>query len=113
MEKAEILTNIGIFLAGIIAYFGERLPEKPGAKDAVVAGLGIELGNRLQVHHAIAELKSTADSLAIIADRKQASTEAKLDRILEELDEAKEREREKHSQAPRPTRLPRSRKPRQ
>jgi hypothetical protein len=117
VEKAEILTNIGILLgaifAGIIAYFGKRPPEKPGTKDTVVAGLGIEFGNRLQVDQAIAELKRIADSLAIIADRKQATTEAKLDRILEELDEAEEREREKANQMPRPARPPRSRKPRQ
>jgi hypothetical protein len=111
VEKAEILTNIGILLgaifAGIIAYFGKRPPEKPGTKDTVVAGLGIEFGNRLQVDQAIAELKR-------IADRKQATTEAKLDRILEELDEAEERERGKANQArPRSTRPPRSRKPRE
>jgi hypothetical protein len=57
VEKAEILTNIGILLgaifAGIIAYFGKRPPEKPGTKDTVVAALGIEFGNRLQVDQAI------------------------------------------------------------
>jgi hypothetical protein len=49
-------------------------------------------------------------SLATIAHRKQAITEDKLDRVLEELAEAEEREREKKNQAPpRPARLPRYR----
>jgi len=116
VDKSDILANIGAVIAGLfagwIAYYSKKPPVAPQTSDAVVAGVGLELGNRLQIDQLIGEVKRCADSLAILADRKQATTEAKLDRILEELDEAEEREREARARPTRP-RQPRQRKPKE
>jgi hypothetical protein len=114
VDKTEILTNLGVVVAGILGilagYFTKRkdAPARPDKGDAIVAGLGLEFGNRLQTDQVIAELKRIGNSLAVLADRRQASTEAKLDRILQELDEAEEREREALIKASRPRRGPRT-----
>jgi hypothetical protein len=114
VDKSEILTNLGILVAGIfaglIAYFGKKPAVSPQTSDAVVTSVGLELGNRLQTDQVIAELKRIGDSLAVLADRKQASTEAKLDRVLQELAEAEERDLE--AKARRAPRAQRPRKPR-
>ncbi|TDK38769.1 hypothetical protein E2F50_01040 [Rhizobium deserti] len=114
MDKSEILTNLGILVAGIfaglIAYFGKKPPAPPHHPDTIVAGVGMEPGNRLQMNQLIAETKRCADSLAVLADRKQASTEAKLDLVLQELAEAEEGDLE--AKARRAPRSPQQRKPR-
>ena len=55
--------------------------------DAVVACVGIELGNRIQTGQMIAERKRIGDSLAVLNDRRQAAVDVKLEEILELLDE--------------------------
>lgn len=116
MDKTEIWTNIGVVIAGLLGivagYFGKRKDNvaRPESSDAIVAGVGVEFGNRLQTDQIIQELKRCADALAILADRKQATAEAKLDRILQEMAEAEERDREERAKAP-PAR-PRPRRPR-
>lgn len=97
METNDIVTYAGVFFGGIvtalIGYFRKRPPPPPVVGTAAIAGIGIELGNRVQVDALIAEVKRCADSLAILADRKQASFEDKLDRILEDLEEKEREER--------------------
>lgn len=80
---------IGTVIATIVAYVTKKPP--PSTHDAVIAGVGLEFGSR-QMHGETNEhLKSIADSLRILADRKQAGIEAKLDRLIEDLDEREER----------------------
>ena len=96
VETNEIVTYAGVFFGGIvtalIGYFRKRPPAST-VGTAAIAGIGIELGNRVQIDALIAEVKRCADSLAILADRKQASFEDKLDRILEDLEEKEREER--------------------
>lgn len=110
MSWPDILTNIGTAIAalfaGYLAYFKTRPPLPPTKTDTIVAGVGMEFGNRLQADQAIAELKRIGDCLTILADRRQATTEAKLDRILQELEE-----KEEHELAERARRITRSRRP--
>lgn len=80
----------GTVIATIIAYVVKKPP--PATHDAVIAGVGLELGGR-QMHGETNEhLKSIAESLRILADRKQAGIEAKLDRLIEDLEEREERD---------------------
>ncbi|RFB95239.1 hypothetical protein B5K11_09835 [Rhizobium leguminosarum bv. trifolii] len=95
METHDIVTYAGVFFGGIvtalIGYFRKRPMSAPAVANAAIAGIGMELGNRAQIDALISEVKRCADSLAILADRKQASFEDKLNRLIEDLEE-KERE---------------------
>lgn len=98
VETAEIVTNLGILIgavfAGIFTYNRTTKPSSPTVTtDAVVAGVGVELGNRHQTEQLIAEVRRCADCLEILADRKREETEEKLDEILERLDERERRSR--------------------
>lgn len=96
VDKIEILTNVGVVLAGIFAgliAYGTKKPPKTSS-DSLVTSIGAELGNRFQTDLLIAEVKRCADSLAVLADRKREATEEKLEEILERLDEREEREKE-------------------
>jgi hypothetical protein len=95
----EILTYLGVFVGGVILTFaGYAKKPKPPEHDAVVSGVGLELGNRHQMEMLIGETKRCADylsiisaSLAVIADRKQAAMEEKLDELLEQMREKERR----------------------
>ncbi len=114
MSTPDIITNLGMFIAafiaGVFTYFKTKPPPPPPSADTIVAGVGFEFGNRLQIDRAISELTRIADCLTILADRRQAATEAKLDRILQELAEAEEQEEHSHHTT-RSRRPPRTRKP--
>lgn len=97
VDKTEILANLGVIFAGIIGilagYFTKRTGKPPASQDAVVASVGLEFGNRMQMDELIIQTKrgsdalvSAAASLAILADRKQADIEDKLDELLERVD---------------------------
>jgi hypothetical protein len=89
----EFLAAAAFFVGTVIATVISYLVKKPPAihHDAVVAGVGIELGNRMQTDQMITELKRIGDSLAVLADRKQAAVDDKLEEILERLDEKERR----------------------
>lgn len=99
VDTNEILTNLGIILAGLVAglvaYWTKKPPVPPVTTDAVFAGVGVELGNRAQMDQLISELRRCADGIEILADQKRAGMEGKLDAILEELREA-ERDDKRH-----------------
>lgn len=88
VDKIEILTNIGVVLAGIFAGFFAYATKKPpsAVSDPVIAGVGLELGNRAQTDQLISEVRRCADSLAVLADRKTEEIDESLKEILERLD---------------------------
>ncbi|ASS56903.1 hypothetical protein [Rhizobium leguminosarum] len=95
MDTHDIITYAGVFFGGIvIALVGylRKKPSPPAVGDATLAGIGIELGNRVQVDALIEEVRRCADSLEVLADRKQAGFEAKLDRLIEDLEEKEKAE---------------------
>jgi len=90
----EVLAGLAFFVGTVITTIIAYITKKPSpaSHDAVIAGVGLELGSR-QMHGETNEhLKSIADSLRILADRKQAGIEAKLDRLIEDLEEREDRE---------------------
>lgn len=97
MDHNELITLAGVFFGGLFMGIIGYLRKKPeiARHDTMVAGVGMEFGSRLQTDQLIAEVQRCADSLAVLADRKQAGIEAKLDRILHEMQEEEERERER------------------
>lgn len=90
MSINEILTYAGVFVGGIILVLA-GYKQKPKEQNTVVAGVGLELGNRAQMDMLITEVKRCADSLAVLADRKQAAIEDRLDEVLERLEERERR----------------------
>lgn len=94
MSVNEILTYLGVFVGGIIltlAGYGKK-PKAP-EPDAMVAGVGLELGNRLQTDQIIQQLKRIADSLAALADQREAARDEMMKEMLERLDESERRNR--------------------
>ena len=85
VEQAELWTNLGVVATGIIGmlagYFAKRT-SKP-ITDPVVAGVGFELGNRMQTEQLIAALNRIGD---ILEGKEQAKIEGDLKEILERLD---------------------------
>lgn len=96
MDTHDIITYAGVFFGGIVialvGYIRKR-PTSPSGGDATLAGIGIELGNRVQVDALIDQVRRCADSLAVLADRRQAGIDAKLEQILDELEEKEKEER--------------------
>lgn len=89
---ADALTLFNYFGAvvgtGIAAFLGYKLKKVPAAQhDAVIAGVGLEFGNRQMQSEMNDHLKSIAESLRVLADSKQAGMEAKIDRIMEHFEE--------------------------
>jgi glutamate dehydrogenase/leucine dehydrogenase len=84
----DFFTYAGVFVGGIVlALAGYRKKPKPSEPETVVTGIGVELGNRHQTDQLIAIGLRIAVSLEMLADKKQAGMEAKIDRILEDLEE--------------------------
>jgi hypothetical protein len=79
---------VGTVIATVIAYITKR--PQPVHRDAVIAGVGLEIGNKQQQAEMNEHLKSMAESLRILADRKQAAFE---DKVMDALERMEERER--------------------
>ena len=95
----EILAGAAFFVGTVIATVIAYVKKKPPAAthDAVIAGVGLELGGRQMHAETNQHLKSIAESLRTLSDRKQADTDAKLDRLIEDLEEREERVRARRS----------------
>lgn len=104
MDTTDILTNIGVLVgtavAAWIAYKTKNPYSRDQSQNSVVAGVGIELGNREQTERLIAEQKRCADGImqiasgvAVLADKKQAAMEVKMDEMQEVLERLAEREK--------------------
>lgn len=91
MDTNEIMTLAGVFVGGIfIALLGYiRKPSTAAAQDPIVASVGLEFGNRMQMDDLIKEVARIGD---ILEGKKQAGIEADLKEILERLDAHEERE---------------------
>jgi hypothetical protein len=88
----EILTYLGVFVGGVmltLAGYGKK--PKPPEQESVVAGIGMELGNRMQTDQIIHELKRIADSLAAISDRREAARDEMMREMLERLEDKERR----------------------
>lgn len=89
----EFLTYAGVFFGGLLmALAGYRKKPPPAAADPVVASVGLEFGNRLQMDELIAETKRVADamdkaasSLAVLADQDRAEFKDALKDLLERI----------------------------
>lgn len=91
MSINEILTYLGVFVGGImlaLAGYGKKPKAKP---DAMLTGIGVELGNRLQTDQIIHELKRMADSLAAISDQREAARDEMMREMLERLEDKERR----------------------
>lgn len=103
MDVNEILTYLGVLLGGIILTLaGYAKKPKQSEPDMVVTGVGVELGNRMQVDQLIGETKRCADylssisaSMAVLADQKQAAMEDKVDEIKILMERLAEKERQR------------------
>lgn len=91
---------VGTVITTIISYIVKKAPTEAITHDAVVAGVGLEFGNRLQIDQLIGETKRCADclssisvSLAVLADRKQEAIEDKIDEMKGLLERLAEKER--------------------
>lgn len=93
----EVLAGAAFFVGTVITTILAYIMKKPPAMnhDAVIAGVGMELGGRHLQAETNEHLKSIAESLRVLADRKQAGIEAKLDRLIDDL-----QEREEHGRRP-------------
>jgi hypothetical protein len=88
----EILTYLGVFVGGVmltLAGYGKK--PKPPEQESVVAGIGMELGNRMQTDQIIHELKRIADSLEAISDRREAARDEMMREMLERLEDKERR----------------------
>lgn len=93
----DLLTLLNYFGAlvgtGIAAFLGYKLKKVPAQHDAVITSVGMELGNKQIQSEMNDHLKSIAESLRILADRKQAGMEAKIDRLIDDLEDRENRPR--------------------
>jgi hypothetical protein len=89
----EILTYLGVFVGGIILTLA-GYSKKPGpGENPLVTGVGLELGNRFQTDQVIHQLTRIADSLAALADRREAARDEMMKEMLDRLDESERRNR--------------------
>ncbi|HTV67501.1 MAG TPA: hypothetical protein VMF90_03095 [Rhizobiaceae bacterium] len=92
----DFWTNLGILLAAVVAglagYYGPRLrqPPAPVKIDPVVAGIGLELGNRQQLDLLIQAVNRVAD---VLDGKKTAGIEETLKEILERMEAVESRQR--------------------
>jgi hypothetical protein len=89
---------IGIVLATIVSYFMRKPTEQPAPiKEAVVTGVGLELGNRAQMDMLIGVNVRIADALEelvkVMEDRDRARMNVQMDKITELLIQLSEKER--------------------
>jgi hypothetical protein len=87
VEPNELITLAGVFCGGVIAgllgYF-KRKPLPPPA-DPVLAGIGAEFGNRMQMDELVVEIRRIACAMEILADRDRAEFQETLKEVLERL----------------------------
>ena len=96
----ETLTNIGSSigwllaagLSGLVMYWRTR-PAKPIEQNPVLTGIGMELGNKEQTERLIAQVERCADSLEVLADRRTAEIDDKMDDFRSLLARLLEKER--------------------
>jgi hypothetical protein len=83
-EWVQGLYGVMLFF-GAVALYMTRPKPSPKHTDPVLAGVGLGLADHDQAERAIDALDRIADSLAVLADRRQASMEGKLDSLLSRL----------------------------
>lgn len=106
MDWNNALTLAGVFIgAATAAYVGYSKKWTTKIDHPVLAGVGIELGNREQTERLIGEVRGMRVALEILADRRTEEMEEMHKALLERLD-AQERREEQEEQRPRrpPTR---------
>lgn len=84
-DSIAVLIGAGLG-AAVAAYFGysKKWPDKP-QQDPVLAGIGLELGNREQGDRLITEVAGIRKAVETIADRKQNDMQDTLEEIVEQL----------------------------
>ena len=87
----EYLTLGGVFFSGIIMGLVGYLKKRPEHAEAnpVLASVGLELGNRMQMDELIKAVDRIGD---ILEDKKQAGIKEGLKEILERMDEMEEQQ---------------------
>ena len=87
----EYLTLGGVFFSGIIMGLVGYLKKRPEPAEAnpVLASVGLELGNRMQMDELIKSVDRIGD---ILEDKKQAGIKEGLKEILERMDEMEEQQ---------------------
>lgn len=87
----EIVAGAGFFVGTIIVTVLGYIFKKPAPqRDAVIAGVGLEIGNKHQQAEMNEHLRSISESLRILADRKQAEFE---ENVMDALKRMEDRER--------------------
>lgn len=96
VEGSEIWTNIGLLVGGVMlaiaAYRGKTVPPAPRQQsEAVLADVGLELGNRDQQERMIHELKRIADAMQSLSDHRQANMQDLMGELLDKMRSAEKR----------------------
>jgi hypothetical protein len=81
---------IAFVLAGLWAYFRPQRAAPPS--NSILAGVGIELGNREQTERLISEVHGIRVAVEILADRRTEEMEDIHRELLERLDRQEEQE---------------------
>lgn len=84
VDQNELITLAGVFFGGLIAGALSYLkkPKPTMSQDPVLAGIGMELGNKAQMKELIDAVKGIEKA---IRDEKQDEMEDKMDALLAEL----------------------------
>ena len=83
----ELLGTAGvgvIVIVGAIGNYLRNLRASPPTANPVLAGVGLEFGNRAQMDLLIGEIRRIGD---ILENKRQAGIESKLQHLVEEIDE--------------------------
>lgn len=85
-------------LAGLWAYFSQQ--KRPSPANPVLAGVGLELGNREQTERLISEVHGCRLALEVLADRRTEEMEDIHRELLARLDRKEEQEEQRPRRQP-------------
>lgn len=80
-----------IIIAGAIGQYIQMRRDKKAEVNPIIAGVGLELGNRHQMDALISEVAGIRRAAEVIADRRTSELKDMYETLLERLDHAEER----------------------
>lgn len=86
----DIALFIGVFIGGVITVLlGYKKPPAVKQPDPVIAGIGVELGSRIQIEELVDQVRRIAD---ILEGKKTQGIETKLTDMIEAIDDLRRRQ---------------------
>jgi hypothetical protein len=92
-----------VIILGAVGNYLRSLKALPSQPDAVLRGIGMELGDKDQTERLIAQVKRIADGMDILADKRTDEMEEIHKTLLARLDMQERREEQEEQQPRRPT----------